>query len=390
MASICIYFQVHQPVRLRRFSVFGDNRGDPYSVYFDDKLNWETFIKVAGKCYRPTNQILLDLIHRHDGKFRFAFSITGIFLEQCARYDPKLLESFIRLVDTGCVEILGETYYHSLCSLFRDKTEFFEQVEMHRKLSESMFKRKPTVFRNTEALFSNEISKLVDGMGYRGIITEGTAKLLVDRSPNHVYYASGTGGLKVLMRNFGLSDDIAYRFSDRRWSGWPLTPGRYASSIKASDGEVVNLFMDYETFGEHQWADTGVFDFLKHFPAEIFKQPGLDFKTPSEAIDTYPAVGEVGSQGPVSWADTERDASAWLSNDMQCECFDILQRLAGPAKKAGKEYIWRLLQNSDHLYYMCTKFSIDEEVHEYFSPYKSPYRAYVNYRNVLDDFEGKL
>ncbi|MEW5902517.1 MAG: alpha-amylase, partial [Acidobacteriota bacterium] len=224
----------------------------------------------------------------------------------------------------------------------------------------------------------------------KGIITEGTTKLLVDRSPNHAYYASGTGGLKVLLRNYGLSDDIAYRFSDRRWTGYPLTPGKYADCIRRSNGDLVNLFMDYETFGEHQWADTGIFDFLKQFPGEVLKYPGLDFATPSEAVARYPAVGEVGSTEPVSWADTERDASAWLSNEMQHECFDILQRLGGKAKSAGKEYIWRILQNSDHLYYMCTKFSIDEEVHEYFSPYKSPYRAYMNYRNVLDDFERRL
>ncbi|MFH0818034.1 MAG: glycoside hydrolase family 57 protein, partial [Candidatus Micrarchaeota archaeon] len=375
---------------LRKYSMFSDHSGDPYSVYFDEKLNWEIFSKVARKCYMPTNNMLLDLIHRYDGKFKFAFSITGIFLEQCARYDPRLLESFIRLTETGCVEILGETYYHSLCSLFRDKSEFYEQVEMHKKLTSSLFKSNSKVFRNTEALFSNEISKLVDGMGYKGIITEGTAKLLVDRSPNHVYYASGTGSLKVLMRNYGLSDDVAYRFSDRRWSGYPLTPGKYAHFIQRSHGDAVNLFMDYETFGEHQWADTGIFDFLKQFPGEVLKYPELDFCTPSETIARYPAVGEVGSIEPVSWADTERDASAWLSNEMQYECFDLLQKLTLPAKKAGKEYIWRLLQNSDHLYYMCTKFSIDEEVHEYFSPYKNPYSAYINYRNVLDDFERRI
>ncbi len=391
MTSICIYFQVHQPVRLRRFSVFNEPSGDLYGAYFDEKLNRETFSKVASKCYRPTNNLLLDLIQRHDGKFKVAFSITGIFLEQCARYDPKLLESFISLADTGCVEILGETYFHSLCSLFRDKAEFAEQVDMHKKLVNSFFKNKKTsVFRNTEALFSNEIARLVEGMGYKGIITEGTASLLGDRSPNHIYSASACRSLKVLLRNFSLSDDIAYRFSDRRWVGYPLTPDKYASWLSRSPGSIINLFMDYETFGEHQWADTGIFDFLKHFPGDVLKHAGLDFRTPSEVVEAYPAVGDVSSQGPVSWADTERDASAWLSNEMQNDCFEILQNIANPAKKAGKEYLWRLLQNSDHLYYMCTKFSIDEEVHEYFSPYKSPYGAYINYRNILDDFQRRL
>lgn len=390
MTSVCIYFQVHQPVRLKRFSVFGNNSADMYENYFDEKLNRETFAKVSQKCYLPTNRILLELIRRYDGRFKFAFSLTGIFLEQCARYDPELLQSFVDLAQTGCVEILAETYYHSLCSLFRDKSEFFEQVDMHRRMVGSLFKARTGVFRNTEALFSNEIAKLVEGMGYKGIITEGTIKLLGERSPNHLYHAWGTNSLKVLLRNFGLSDDIAYRFSDVRWAGYPLTAAKYASSIQRSHGDIINLFMDYETFGEHQWATTGIFDFLKQFPGEVLKHPELNFKTPSEVVDSFKPIGDVGSPDAVSWADTERDASAWLSNEMQYDCFELLQKLAGASKRAKREYIWRLLQNSDHLYYMCTKFSIDEEVHEYFSPYKSPYGAYINYRNVLDDFERRL
>ncbi len=385
-----MYFQVHQPVRLRRFSVFDGNSGDMYSRYFDDSLNREVFLRVAEKCYLPTNRMLLDLINKHNGRFKVSFSITGIFLEQCARYHPELLDSFRSLVDTGCVEILGETYYHSLCSLFRNKHEFKEQVNLHKKLVGSFFKTNSKVFRNTEALFSNEIARIVEDMGYSGIITEGTTKLLGNRSPNNLYRANGTNQLKVLLRNYKLSDDIAYRFSDVRWVGYPLSPEKYSSWLNESPGDLINLFMDYETFGEHQWADTGIFDFLRRFPEEVLKYPGLDFMNPSELLSSYPAVGDVSSPSPVSWADTERDASAWLSNDMQYDCFDLLQALEGPSKQNNNEYVWRLLQNSDHLYYMCTKFSIDEEVHDYFSPYKSPYKAYMNYRNILDDLWRRL
>ncbi|MCX6778261.1 MAG: glycoside hydrolase family 57 protein [Candidatus Micrarchaeota archaeon] len=389
MKYACLYFQVHQPVRLRRFSIFGNHNGALEEEYFDEKANVAVFRKIANKCYLPANKVMLGNIRKFGGEFRIAYSITGIFLEQCEKYGHDVLASFQELAATGNVEFLAETYYHSLSSLFRNKREFREQVRMHAEKIWELFGQRPSFFRNTEALFSNEIAGMAEDMGHTGIITEGTNKLLGPRSPNHVYSASGRPVIRVLLRNFPLSDDVAYRFSDRRWAGYPLTAAKFANSVAGEQGECVNLFMDYETFGEHQWADTGIFDFLREMPGEILGR-GIGFRTPSELVRQLEPVGEVGSEGPVSWADTERDASAWLSNEMQYDCFDMLQGLEERAKAAGKERIWRILQNSDNLYYLCTKFSIDEEVHNYFSPYRSPYDAYINYKNILEDFAKKV
>ncbi len=395
MPSICIYFQVHQPARLKHYSFLGEKKGKLQNLYFDDKLNEKVFNKVTDKCYMPTNKLLLELVGKHRGKFKISYSITGVFLEQCERYRPDLLETFKQLADTGCVDFLNETYYHSLSSLFSDpeKKEFHDQVEMHRDKLKSVTGIKPTVFRNTETLFSNEIAKLVEGMGYKGIVTEGIERILGWRSPNYLYTVKGTKRIKVMMRNYRLSDDVAYRFSARWWSEWPLTAEKYASWLRSTPGHIINLFMDYETFGEHQWADTGIFDFLRHFPEYALKYSELDFKTPSELVEDYNALGEIDVPNTISWADIERDTSAWLGNDMQRMAFNLLQELEAPLKNMGNKemlHIWRLLQNSDHLYYLCTKCLADGDVHKYFSHYQNPYEGFINYMNIIRDFKERI
>lgn len=393
MASICFYFQVHQPLRMRKFSIFEDNSKDPYSLYFDVKLNREIFEKVAKKCYLPTNKIMLDLISKHDGKFKISYSLTGVFLEQCCSYMPQVLDTFEDLAKTGCVDFLSETYFHSLVSLFNDKSEFKDQIEQHKKILKELFNYSPIVFRNTEALFSNEIAKIIEDLGYKGIITEGIEHVLGWRSPDYLYRPKGCNKIKVLLRNYRLSDDVSYRFSARWWSGWPLTAEKYAAWLSRCEGQCVNVFMDYETFGEHQWEDTGIFDFLRNMPNEILKYENLNFKTPSEVVNSFEPVGEIDVPYHLSWADIERDTSAWLGNEMQRHCFSILERLGQLAKEKGDQdllHIWRLLGNSDHLYYMCTKAWADGDVHKYFSPFQSPYEGFMNYMNILQDFKTKL
>lgn len=392
MPSLCFYFQVHQPIRMRRFSIFEDNKGDPYHLYFNYKLNKDVFDKVAHKCYLPTNSIMLDLISKYDGKFKISYSITGVFLDQCKEFNPRVLDSFEELAKTRCVDFLDETYYHSLCSLFKDKTEFKEQVALHNKEMRSLFKRNPVVFRNTEALFTNEIAKIAEEMGYKGIVTEGFERILGWRSPNYLYRVRGCNSIKAFLRNYRLSDDIAYRFSAHWWSEYPLTADKYAAWLSRCEGPLVNIFMDYETFGEHQWVETGIFEFLKHLPEEILKYEHLDFKTPSELVSLEP-VGEIDVPTPLSWADMERDASAWLGNEMQRVCFRFLEGLEPMVREAKDEElmrIWRLLQNSDHLYYLCTKSWADGDVHKYFSPFDTPYDGFINFMNVLQDLKNRL
>lgn len=390
LAEVCFYFQVHQPVRLKHFDVFSDSRdSSSYDAYVDKRLNEKVFKKVARKCYLPANKLLLDLIHKTDGAFKISFSLTGILLEQAMEFEPSVVDSFGDLFKTGCVDVLGETYYHSLSSLYFDKSEFFEQVRMHSKAIEK-FGIKPKVFRNTEALFSNDISKLVSELGYGALVGEGFENLLGWRSPNYVYSIKGSG-VKALLRNYRLSDDVSYRFSARWWPEWPLTSEKFAKWLSSQEGDCVNLFMDYETFGEHQWADTGIFDFMKHLPGEVLKYENLGFSTAREVVQRAP-VGEIDAPHPVSWADLERDSSAWLGNEMQRRCFDELQELGvfiRPEDVENKR-VWRLLQSSDHFYYMCTKSLADGDVHKYFSHYESPYDSFINYANILKDFKRRL
>ena len=390
MVSVCFYFQVHQPLRLRRYSVFeiGHNNN-----YFDENKNEAIIRKVAHKSYLPTNKIILDLISNTDGKFKVAYSMTGIVLEQLEKYTPEVIDSFKKLVETGCVEMLDETYHHTLSFLY-SKEEFKEQVEMHNKKIRQLFNFKPKVFRNTELVYNNDIAGFVEKMGYNGILAEGADHILGWRSPNFLYRPNGLNKIKLLLKNYRLSDDIAFRFSEKGWQEHPLTATKYASWISKinGNGNLVNLFMDYETFGEHQWEDKGIFEFLKHLPFEILKHEDNDFVTPSEAIKKYQTVAELDFPHYVSWADVERDLSAWLGNKMQQEALRDIYVLEQSVKSSRNPTMieeWRKLQTSDHFYYMCTKWFNDGDVHKYFNPYDSPYEAFVAYMNILNDFRIK-
>ncbi|MFO7677242.1 MAG: glycoside hydrolase family 57 protein [Thermoplasmatota archaeon] len=392
MTSVCLYFEVHQPVRLTRFSVFniGDVK-DVYSTYFDHDNNRKIFEKVANKCYLPTNRLMLDLIKKYEGKFRISYSLTGTFIEYCELFMPELLESFRELFDTGAVDFIEETYFHSLSGLYDDLDEFEAQVKLHRQLLKRVFNYTPKIFRNTESIYDNRIAKKVEDMGYKGIITEGADKILDWRSPNYLYRRKD-GSLKVLMRNYNLSDDVGFRFSARAWKGYPLTADKYANWMSECHGDVINLFMDYETFGEHQWADTGIFEFIQHLPEEVLKHKNLDFVTVNEAINRYQPIGEIDVPWAISWADVDRDVSTWLGNSMQIACFNELKeigRLLKEKNNAELLYAWRLLQTSDHLYYLSTKGFEDGAVHAYFSPYEIPYDGFINYMNVLQDLKQK-
>lgn len=387
----CFYFQVHQPLRLRHFSIFEPVGKSVLERYFDDALNRQILEKVAKKCYLPTNALMLELLQKHP-QMRISYSLTGVFIEQCKKFAPHLLESFGALAKTGQVEFLSETYYHSLAALFEDKGEFVEQVKLH---GEEMQKigGKPAVFRNTEAMFSNEIAYLAQRMGYEGILTEGIEHVLGWRSPNYLYRVRECNRIKAMLRNYRLSDDIGYRFSAKEWGEYPLTADKYAKWLSSLEGECVNIFMDYETFGEHHWEDTGIFEFLRSLPEEMGKHSNLEFVTPSQLVRNAGAAGEIDVPHVISWADMERDTSAWLGNEMQRECFGILQSLEKPLKEIGDAELlaaWRMLQNSDHLYYMCTKSLSDQDVHNYFSPYDNPFEAYVNFRNILEDLQGEV
>ena len=390
MASVCFYFQLHQPNRLRRYSVF-----ETESDYFDDYHNAEILQKVANKCYLPTTQLLLDLVRRYDGQFRLSFSLTGCVIEQLRDYCPQMIDVLTSLAETGSVEFLSETYHHSLAFLYSGD-EFKEQIELHNRLMQDLFGQTPRVFRNTELIYSNELSSCISSLGqYHGVLAEGADHILDYRSPNYVYTPPGHSDIKLLLKNYSLSDDIAFRFSNRGWQEWPLTAEKFAQWVHQinGDGYVCNLFMDYETFGEHQWEDTGIFKFLEALPQHILDTELNDFKTPSECIEAYPSVGEYDVPHMISWADTERDLSAWLGNAMQSNALHELYKLEEPVKQSGDEAVladWRKLTTSDHFYYMCTKYFADGDVHKYFNPYESPYDSYINFMNVLDNLRSRL
>ena len=395
MASVCFYFQVHQPYRIKPYRVF-DIGND--SEYFNDNserdLNNEKILKkVAFKSYLPANAVLLELLKKHP-EFKVSFSMSGVFLEQLERFSPETLKSFQELVKTGRVEILSETYYHSLSFLY-SKDEFKKQVRLHRKKVKDIFGVKPTVFRNTELIYNNELAKEVEGMGFEGIISEGADHILGWRSPNFLYKPKNTNKIKLLLKNYKLSDDIAFRFSSRDWDGYPLTAPQFAEWVSAvnGNGNLVNLFMDYETFGEHQWEDTGIFEFLRHLPEEVLKHPDNDFITPSEAVKRYDDVGELDVHHFISWADVERDLSAWLSNSLQHDAISKLYALEDDVLRTRDKKIiddWRKMQTSDHFYYMCTKWFADGDVHKYFNPYDSPYDAFIAFMNALNDLKLRV
>ena len=388
MASVCFYFQVHQPYRLRRYSIF-DTTWD----YFDPKRNGEILKKVAERCYLPANQLMLETIAKYHGRFRIAYSLTGCAIEQLQEYAPKVIDSFKQLADTGCVEFLGETYYHSLAFL-HSWDEFADQVRMHADMVQGLFGQKPTVFRNTELVYNNALAKVVGEMGYQAILSEGADSILGTRSPNVLYHAPEPSNLKVLLKNYRLSDDIAFRFSNRSWEQWPLTADKFAGWINQINGlgDVCNLFIDYETFGEHQWADTGIFDFMRYLPEKVMANKENDFLTPSEVANRYQACDVFDVPHTISWADTERDLSAWTGNAMQEYAMRELFKLEKSVKASGdRELItdWHRVTTSDHFYYMCTKYFSDGDVHKYFSPYESPYDSYINYMNVLDNISQR-
>lgn len=387
MRTICFYFQVHQPFRLKQYRFF-DIGQDHY--YYDDYANSSIARKVANKCYLPMNALLLKLIKKYKGDFKVSFSISGVAMEQFEKYTPEVLESFRKLVETGHVELLAETYSHSLAAL-KSEEEFRRQVKLQNDLLKKHFNYTPTVFRNTELIYSDYIGKMVADMGFKAILTEGAKHILGWRSPNYLYFNALNPKLRVLLKNFQLSDDIAFRFSNRAWDGWPLTAEKYVDWLNAipEQEEIINLFMDYETFGEHQWAETGIFDFMEALPHYVFTRSNYRFLTPSEVAEKHQPVAAIHVNYPISWADAERDLTAWLGNEMQWEAFDKLYALEPLIRKIEDEQIqrdWLYLQTSDHFYYMCTKFFADGDVHMYFNPYNNPYNAFINYMNVLSDF----
>lgn len=387
MRSICFYFQVHQPVRLRRYRFFDIGKSHQY---YDDHANRTIMQKVAAKCYLPTNKVLLDLIKEYGKQFKISYSISGTALVQMEKYSPQTLESFQKLAATGCVEFLGETYAHSLCSL-KSKDEFFQQVALHTDKIKQHFGQTPTVFRNTELIYSDDISEMVAQMGFKAQLTEGAKQVLGWKSPNYLYCSGRNPKLKLLLKNFRLSDDIAFRFSNRGWPDWPLTTEKFVGWLNElpEEEEIVNLFMDYETFGEHQWEETGIFQFMRHLPKAVFSGSNYSFVTPSEAVVRLSPVGPIHVPYPISWADEERDLTAWLGNDLQDDAFDNLYRLEAQIRTCKDGSIlkdWEYLQTSDHFYYMCTKFFSDGDVHKYFNPYDTPYEAFINYMNVFSDF----
>lgn len=418
MASVVFYFQVHQPHRLRRYSVFDS---DPF--YFDDSKNAEICRKVADKCYRPTTQTILDLVRRHKGNFRASYAISGTVLDQMERWCPDVIALFQELARTGCCEFLGETYFHSLSGLY-SRQEFNEQVEMHTKKIEWLFGQTPQVFRNTELIYNNDlawhVSQMKDTKGnrrFKGMICEGVDRLMGYRSPTFVYQPPGkpTGRdekpFGLLLKNYRLSDDIAFRFSNRAWNEWPLTAEKFAGWVNNINGNgyLCNLFMDYETFGEHQWADTGIFQFLNSLPEKVFDiaRGENHFITPSMALNQFPPADEYDVHDYISWADTERDLSAWRQNAMQFNALEEAYRMEKPIKErlaaairdgdtddqSHAEHLlndWRKLTTSDHFYYMCTKYFADGDVHKYFNPYDSPYDSYINFMNVLDNVRQRL
>lgn len=393
MVAICFYFQVHQPYRLRHYNVFdiGENHN-----YFDDQKNREVMLKVAKKCYLPMNAVLLELINKYkksDRKFKVAFSISGVCMQQFEEYAPEVLKSFKQLADTGCVEFISETYYHSLSYLF-SKEEFKKQVMMHKKLVKRHFNQTPKVFRNTELIFNNEIGKFVEDMGYKGVIAEGVDRILGWKSPNFLYTPASCSEIKLLLKNYKLSDDIAFRFSNRGWKEWPLTVDKYCDWLHSANGngDVINLFMDYETFGEHQWEDTGIFEFMRHLPGKFFEHPDSEFLTPSEVVKKFPSRGDLDMHHLTSWADMERDLSAWLGNKIQnssiYELYKIEESVKAAAIRQKQPKLledWQKLTTSDHFYYMCTKWFADGDVHKYFNPYDSPYDSFIAFMNAVQD-----
>lgn len=394
MKAINLYMHVHQPYRVRHYTIFDvGNNHDYFDAPYDHRTSNEKIVyKVAEKSYLPTNRRLLKLLQDHP-EFKLSLSITGTVLEQFERWSPAVLESFQKLTDTGRVEIVAETYHHSL-AFFYSQSEFETQVEMHRNKVQQLFGQTPQVFRNTELSYNNDLAVWADRAGYKGVLAEGWDPILGWRSPNFVYRPVNTNNVRLLLKNYRLSDDIAFRFGNQSWSGWPLTTDKFAHWLNNThNAQLFNLFMDYETFGEHQWESTGIFSFLEHLPQKWLSQAGNSFVTVSEAIDRFEAQDTIDVPHTTTWADTERDLSAWLGNPMQQEAIKALYDLQKDVMDTGDWGLiedWRRLQTSDHFYYMCTKWFNDGDIHAYFSPYETPYEAFTNFMNAWHDLIFRL
>ncbi|MFV0268812.1 MAG: glycoside hydrolase family 57 protein [Draconibacterium sp.] len=389
--SVCLFFQVHQPFRHRRYRFF-DIGNDHY--YYDDYSNDTIMRKIADKCYLPANKLILDLIDRMEGKFKVAFSITGTALEQFELYAPEVIDSFKKLAKTGCVEFLSETYSHSLSSL-KNPDIFKEQIRLHDERIFGLFGQKPRIFRNTEMIYSDEIGAEIAGMGFLGMLTEGAKQVLGWKSPDFLYVNAINPRLKVLMRNFKLSDDIAFRFSNGNWSEHPLTADKFIGWLERLEEkeEVVNLFLSYESFGERQAAESGIFNFLESFVTKVSENPHLQFATPTQVVEQLQPVSAVHVPEAISWADEERDLTAWLGNNVQKEAFNKLYELGKRMQRCTDDDLikdWNYLQESDHFYYMSTKHSSDGRVNRSENPFDSPYGAFINYMNILSDFKIRL
>ena len=391
MRSICLYFQVHQPYRLRTYRFF--NIGDDHQ-YYDDYQNRHIIRRVADKCYLPANKMMLELIREYGSAFKISYSISGTAIDQLQAYAPEVITSFRQLAKTGCVEFLAETYSHSLASI-SNKDEFFRQIDQHSDAMETLFGQRPVTFRNTELIYSDTIGEMIAEKGFTTMITEGARNILGWKSPNYMYCNAINPKLKLLLRNFRLSDDIAFRFSTQTWPEWPLTAEKFVGWLNAIDSkeEVVNVFIDYETIGERQWKETGIFDFFRSVPKATLSQSNFTFVTPRELNDRLQPIASLHVPFPISWADEERDLTSWLGNELQDEAFTKLFSTWEKVKDCKQPDIlrdWGRLQTSDHFYYMCTKWFSDGTVHKYFNPYPSPYEAFINYMNVLSDFIIRL
>lgn len=392
--AIVLYLHVHQPFRARHYTIFDAGKNHDYFDAPDgDKTNnRDILLKVAHKSYLPTNAKLLELLNSHP-EFKLSLSITGTVIDQFERWAPEVLVSFQKLTKTGRVEIVAETYHHSL-AFFYSRQEFEMQVDMHKRKVQKLFGQTPTAFRNTELAYNNDLAYWADNAGYKVVLAEGWDPILDWRSPNYVYRPSYTENIKLLMKNYKLSDDLAFRFGDRGWSEWPLTADKFTHWL-SEGGEATNfnLFMDYETFGEHQWHENGIIDFLEHLPKEWLKNPNHTFATVTEAAELYEPTGQIDMPITVTWADTERDLSAWLGNPMQQQAITALYDLEDAIIATNDLQLiddWRKLQTSDHFYYMCTKWFNDGDIHAYFSPYDTPYEGVMNFINAWHDLKFRL
>lgn len=397
MKKICFYFQVHQPYRVSKYSVFNVGLNENYFDGPPEATNEAVFEKVANKCYLPANKLFLKLLKTHP-EFKISYSLSGVFLEQCQQFGKigkKVLDSFKKLVKTGQVELLGETSHHSLAAIYSAE-EFKKQVKEHSKLIKKLFGVTPKVFRNTELIYNNDVALMVQELKFKGILLEGWDAILAGRSPNFVYRVpeeyKKNKNFGLLLKNYRLSDDIAFRFSDKNWPEHPLSIEKFVHWVHQNYGDTINLFMDYETFGEHQWEETGIFDFLEILPAACLESH-IEFQTPSEALNRKEDQDVLNVRHHISWADMERDLSAWMGNSMQQSSLKRVYDLEKKVTKVNKPEVfetWRKLQTSDHFYYMSTKFWADGDVHKYFSPFSSPYEAFMHYTNVITDFEKYL